>query len=92
MKKAVFIILVFTLLFSVCVRASADTTDTGTDTVTETTQELTETEPEKETDASEELARTFLNLNLYIFGGAAVLAVICTVIYVILKIKKKRSA
>ena len=70
MKKAVIVTLLLALLFTVCIRAS-ETTDT--DTVTEATEELTETEPEKETDQSEELARTFLNLNLYIFGGAVVL-------------------
>ena len=92
MKKFVFALISLVLLLSVCVNAVTETAvETTADNVTETTTELNEPEPETEVDTAEKTARDFLNINLYLFAGAVVLLVVCTVIHLVLKSKKKKS-
>ena len=81
MKKLLSVILLLALIFTAA--SAADSTETET--------ERTETLP-ADTDGAEDLTRTFLNINIWLFSAAAALLVICTAGAVIFRIKKKRSA
>ena len=94
MKKYICVILV--LLIALCSyahAASGTVTDAETteETMTETAGEITETEPPADTDGSEDTARTFMNINIYMFISAVVLVIICTVVYFVMKSKKKKA-
>lgn len=93
MKRFVVIIICFAVLLSVCAGASNAETggETTAETVTETTTEQNEPEPETEVDTAEKTARDFLNINIYLFAGAVVLLIVCTVIHFILRARKHGS-
>lgn len=84
MKRLLCVFLILAVLSGAFVCRASDTVSG-----TETTEELTETEPPAEEDGEGDLTRTFLNVNIYMFSGAVVLFLICTVVYFVLKKKKK---
>ena len=92
MKKYICILLVFAVLFCMSVNAVSGTTETETVTGTEaeTTEEITEEAPTEEDD-SDNTARDFMNINIYMFAGGVVLFIICTVVYFIMRAKKKKA-
>ena len=94
--RFVLIFILFSVILSVCAGASAlteteTTAETTAETTVETTTELNEPEPETEVDTAEKTARDFLNINIYLFAGAVVLVIVCTVIHFILRAKKRGS-
>ena len=78
MKKLVVLLLIFSLL---CTAVSATGAAASSDT------ELTDTLP-PDTDLSDDVTKTFLNINIWMFSGALILFVICTVVVIIHKAKK----
>lgn len=95
MKKYICIIICF--IFVLCLSAHAGSTAeqtpglTDTDTETVTTEEITEDPPTEAADG-EDIAHTFMNINIYMFAGGVVLVIICTVVHFILKAKRNKTA
>ena len=94
MRRYICAALAVLIIFCTSVHA-ADTSDplTGTAAGTEETteEEITDPEPETEDDDGTETAQTFLNINIYMFAGGVILFIICTVIYLVMKAKKKMT-
>lgn len=86
MKKYLCVILVFIIVF--CASAHAVS---GTETTDDTTEEIIETVPDDTADDGEDTARTFMNINIYMFAGSVILLIPCTVIYFVLRSKKKKK-
>lgn len=83
MKNLIVLLLIFSLLYTA---VSA----TGAVTGAEKETEITETLP-ADTDLSDDLTKTFLNINIWLFSGAFVLFILCTVGVVIYRIKKRNA-
>lgn len=83
MKKTVCAVIALLLILS---PAAAAESVTETDAIT--TEEITEAAPEEETDPSLDVARTFLNINFALFGCAVALFVVCTVVFIVYKVRK----
>lgn len=83
MKTAAAILLLFSVIFTAV--SAAGTADTFA------TAEPTDALPE-DTDLSEDLTKTFLNINIRLFTAALAVFIVCTVGLVIYRIKKRRSA
>ena len=83
MKNLIVLLLIFSLLYTA---VSA----TGAVTGAEKETEITETLP-ADTDLSDDLTKTFLNINIWLFSGAFVLFILCTVGIVIYRIKKRNA-
>ena len=78
MKKLAVLFLIFILL---CTAVQATGAAASTDT------ELTDTLP-PDTDLSDDVTKTFLNINIWMFSFALILFIICTVGVIICKTKK----
>ena len=94
MKKIICVTLAVLIILCVSVSA-ADTSDALTETAAETeettTEEITDPVSETEEDDGRETAQTFMNINIYMFAGGVILALICTVIYFVMKVKNKKA-
>ena len=94
MKKIICVTLTVLIILCVSVRA-ADTSDTLTETAAETEEtteeEITDPASETEEDDGRETALTLIKINIYMFIGGVALLVVCTVIFFVMKAKKKKT-
>ena len=93
-KNALFRILSLTVCIFFLITAPSFTALAGSgteQTETETTEEMTEAAPETEADGELEAAMKMLRANLYVFCAAIVLFIVCTVIFFVLRAKKKKA-